>query len=474
MPYIILFLFNSSLKAQNFRTLNSKRISIYTTENLQKTYEYIGLQFDSVKVINKDTILFPYSTINNSNPYCLVFDTSWVGRKINSKENGDDIYYTGKGDSIIIKTKAKLNDHWRWRSKSGMIDIQVTGTSTEQILGITDSVKTMKLRFISNNNVVSTFDSIKISKNFGLVRFYSMVNFPSVKKPIVLKGIDKIGGIQNLTTDKIFDFNVGDIFDRVGGYRHGVSHSEENFRDTILEKRVTADSVIYKISKFYTIKESGPFVTDNSLRIYHTVKYVKYPLHSNQDTIINSMPLKSFPIYGYSFNKYIHENFIPGLDSKITFFDGFVKEMSTLCIKPGIDMLERNEYAAGLGNINYYGKEGSVEKKMVYYKKGNKTWGTAIDFDKITGSNPPTHEDFSLVIKPYPLKDDGNMTIVSPSNQNFKIEVFSLTGELIKSYQTPAMTPIPINKSDFHSGFFLIKTIDNNGRSFTRKMIVEN
>jgi hypothetical protein len=143
--------------------------------------EINAIRIDSVALIGNDSVFFPYKEIRFDNSNCL--DTSWVGERIIARNNGVTVFYSGN-DSIVLEQNAAVNQSWtiyRWRDGK-YIEGKVATIGLESFLGVSDSVKKIGLQAYngSGNTINNLFNSkeIWLSKNYGLVKFYNVKNFP--------------------------------------------------------------------------------------------------------------------------------------------------------------------------------------------------------------------------------------------------------------------------------------------------------
>lgn len=116
---------------------------------------------------------------------------------------------------LNFKTDAVLNEEWVFFSNSDvLIKATVTGLSTQNILGVADSVKTISLSAFfldqtQNSTHIFNNKQILLSKNHGLIKTYAFFTFPEDSVEINLVGYEAQGAIP-LSEPDFHQFDEGD------------------------------------------------------------------------------------------------------------------------------------------------------------------------------------------------------------------------------------------------------------------------
>src|SRR5437870_5221101 len=110
--YFLFLFFSLNTYAQNWQCVQPGVKRYFTNSN-----HYLrGIRIDSVKVIGTDTVLYPFHTIRGEYfnwPHTTDSNGgSWIGKIIIEKTEGTTLFSNYRGDTIIIKSLAKLSDTW--------------------------------------------------------------------------------------------------------------------------------------------------------------------------------------------------------------------------------------------------------------------------------------------------------------------------------------------------------------------------
>ncbi len=433
------------LCAQNFQTVNSGRISYFTATGSALQF----LRIDSV-YFNGDSILYPnrcVDRISNQDDYyeCLSpYQPSWAGSKIIIRKDGTNIYFNRENDSIVIKTQAKLNDNWIAYQKldSILITAEVVAYDTAVVLGLVDSVKTIRFQVFDSIGAMLNHPyndvSAKISKNFGWVLSPNFNQFPNWQSEYeflllfnsyTLVGIDNPKlGIQNLTWFDVFDFQPGDVLHIKNSIiQCGVSNGTNRIKkiiNTYLERADYADSIVYLID--HEERETNWADGANVLTCVHdTIKSViranpEFDILSGEPIIDKDGDFLKMNIqsgYGEGDVKYVYQLPMTRQDEdcwEMLIFDGG----------------GNSYYLRGLGG-GYYEDTGingcdSYDNILVYYKKGSETWGTPFVFTGVeTLSNAR-----NVTVYPNPASD--KIVVETNDYQNpVTFELYSLGGNRV-------------------------------------------
>jgi len=166
-----------NLSAFDFQTVYSHRTTLFTNANGNVK----SMRIDSVK-FNGDSILYPLKNIQQLDYNCYTpYGASWLGSKIIINKSWN-YFLNAKNDTLKIKTDAKLLESWFILKKNGIsFEAIVSKFDTLTVLGVLDSVKTIKLSAYGFGVYSNKFNhgEILLSKNFGSLKTYPLVDFPS-------------------------------------------------------------------------------------------------------------------------------------------------------------------------------------------------------------------------------------------------------------------------------------------------------
>ena len=378
-----------NLSAFDFQTVYSHRTTLFTNANGNVK----SMRIDSVK-FNGDSILYPLKNIQQLDYNCYTpYGASWLGSKIIINKSWN-YFLNAKNDTLKIKTDAKLLESWFILKKNGIsFEAIVSKIDTLTVLGVLDSVKTIKLSAYGFGVYSNKFNhgEILLSKNFGLLKTYPLLNFPSFQTiyPFsnTLESLNLVGqnnptlGIQNLTWFDVFDFQAGDEIHILENETPILGYPPpQDFifkRETIkkyLSRQNYADSIRYTVevkqkinNKAFSSFTGTEIINQNNF--FNTLPDVAIIDHSANifNMYVGAFISKTLP--------YIVNEIVPSQDSC----------WHTIIVDGCFSALK---YMKGLGGPYYYCRGlymETEERDVVYYKKGNKSWGIPLI---LTGLNP--------------------------------------------------------------------------------------
>ncbi len=405
------------LIAQDYQTVRSDRIAYFDDQ-----YGNIKcIRIDSI-VNQPDSVFFTFPNIQQLDYDCFTpKGGSWIGNKLIIQNTGFDIFFNKNNDTIKIKRTAKLNEQWISFEIKDSISIvaKVTDFDTLEIIGILDSTKTISFQAYNKNmtpiNHCLNNMTIILSKFYGLVKAFNFYLFPCCEcenylnenfQEFNLIGLSKPQiGIQNLTWFNVFDFQTGDeIHSLYTEDCWGSGWNDYSITQKTIVKYLSRidypDSIVYEIE----IKRS---------------KYTRWIDTSSFDFINDTRKQKVVP--NLIFDKLPGEPIIEEHEA-YTYFMTNGKILSKTepsdyeKIWPSYDSCWRNccvdgcfpsyTYLKGLGGAyywcdNYFFCLGGTENKLVYYKKGEITWGTPLIVTNINDIN----QKENIIVFPNPAKD---------------------------------------------------------------------
>jgi len=134
--------------------------------------------------------------------------------------------------------------------------------------------------------------------------------------------------------------------------------------------------------------------------------------------------------------------------------------------------LSDKKYIKGLGGPYYACTEafclGGAERKLVYYKKGNTTWGNPLIITDISD----IEQLKNIQVYPNPANDYINVKFCDNSNSDCFISIYNIQGKLMISRKLELIDS-KIYISDFKTGIYIFKIFDNEKVLKLDKLIIE-
>jgi hypothetical protein len=467
---LLLFLIIVTLKAQShdYQTVHAGRVALfYNSDNRIK-----GLRIDSVKVA-QDTILYPFATIQEVSAYgCFSpYKASLIGEKVVVKPNGINLFFNREGDTITLKTNARLNEKWIAFRRASTFSVEASVQSVElgNVLGLSDSVKTIIFRVLDQqgNTVDHALNkqNVKISKTYGFVETLNFYLFPDfvVRDPTDrLRTYNLIGltnprvGVQNLTWFEVNDFMPGDEL-HVQEHNFGDSYFYLPIREydnrciyKYLERTNYADSIVYRYARRQSIKTV--YTDSTTMETYNDT--LKSVVLTNPD--FDKLPGEPIIEPDFAYQMYMRSDEFRMKIRPSAMNELYIGNGNCWSTIAGEGCLPELRYIDGLGGPYYYcgGYVGdSEERKLVYYKKGETEWGEKL---VITGvSNYETHE--RLQVFPNPFINE--ITIEYPGTEQFTIEILNSGGQKVFENNVTSRNRFQVNLSAFPAGVYFVKAI---------------
>jgi hypothetical protein len=446
---------------QNYQAVYADRTASFINES----NEIFFIEIRNVEQSGQDTVFTPFKGIQEigvSNNYGMCWDpfgASWIGKQVVIRDDGSNVFLNHVGDSVFLLTTANPGDSWTAYQQPEGITVVATVSQIDvyEFLGIQDSVKTIVFQVYDDamqpighhlNN-----RHLKLSKHHGLVRSMNFSLFPDyVYWTQQLMEADIAGmsqpmlGIQNLTWMQVHDFQPGDelhvTFDANMPWFYN-EHSELIHR--YIERVDFTDSVVYTVERQkYMIKtESGQQVFEEYLFDTITQTFTPDPEFDKLpgETVFDVDVLEMESAYVNSMHMLLWE------EKRVASIDNWIQFLGDDCW--GFSMiidgcLSDYSYYKGLGGpYHYCNMWGEVERKLVYYKKGDEEWGNplVIGLDELAEKRPavapnPANNEIRLMhLNQYPTIDfylydvNGRQLIMLPQHQTSTlIDLSGLSG----------------------------------------------
>ncbi|MBV5313403.1 MAG: T9SS type A sorting domain-containing protein [Prolixibacteraceae bacterium] len=483
--FILLFTISAlQIQAHDYQTVYTKQTALFKNSVTQRIK---ALRIDSVKVA-VDTILYSFATIQEVSAGChSPYKASWIGEKVTIKPDGTNLFFNREGSVITLKTQALLNESWIafQRSQSFRVEANVVAVELENMLGLSDLVKTIAFRVVDQqgNTVDHALNKlkVKISKRYGFVETLNFYLFPdiSAKSPNdMLMNYSLVGltnpkvGLQNLRWFEVNGFNPGDEL-------HVQEHNlgDPNFYLPIREydnrciykylgRTNYVDSIVYRYARKQSIKT---VYTDRTTLETH---------HDTLKSVILANPgfdkLPGEPIFNagsaqqmFMRNDEFRMKIRPSAMNEL-----YVNSDNKICWSAiaGEGCLPEIRYIDGLGGPYYQcrGYAGETEeRKLVYYKKGATEWGEKL---VITGV-PKLKTNGQLQVFPNPARDVVTFQLNGDSEFH-EVRIYNQTGQLVKT-ECFEGNSYKLHLTGLKSGIYLYKLTSSHSLIHTGKLVVD-
>ncbi|TVQ93727.1 MAG: T9SS C-terminal target domain-containing protein [Bacteroidetes bacterium] len=467
----------------DYATVRPGRTSAY------KHYDHYGyqktlfLRITEENQTSEGTEYYLAPHINKIHYDCYTPDYSFLGQKASFMNNRDDVFLNYNNDSIIIRTIAQENETWvLFENDELIITGEVISHQPENILGQTDSVKTINLQ--AYNVQMDSIDHninglhLKLSKNYGLIRTLNFLSFPDETSGMVknlstyeLTGITNPNlGVQNLTWMDVHDFEPGDEIHVVSLEHDSFIESYKYIKTKIifryLLKENMQDSVLYTIERI--IEKEQRWDPGENLTITHTNDTIT-SLIKPWDDFDN---MAGYPIIqGETITTHNQATLENGRIIKYPDYETFFYFSAFDCWEYShIDgCWPLSTYYKGLAGPYYHCDEefGESYRELVYYKKGDETWGAPLI---ITSADEPARE---LQVSLYPNPAGNSFHIsVHPEKLPVVFEMVDVSGRVVmrKNIENTAESA---DVSTLSRGFYLYRITDKSGKIHTGRIILQ-
>lgn len=483
----ILFIFQSAVYAQNWSIINSTDKFNYRLDGDSIITSTIWA--DSILVNGSDTTFFMNRVLCDS---CITIlnsplssCNSCYGYKNAPRFLQRKIHFDGTTYNLIdtanwvIHPLASLNDSWLFDSTMGTI-ATVINISTDSIFQSVDSVKKILL---------STGDSIVLSKNYGILIFPDLKNSIYYYRLAGIEGRNLGEAVPNFSD--FYNFSIGDRFEFHTYSIDGDLCTEWHiYQYTINSKIVTGDSVQYFFSGVQEGMRSGgsPWTGPCSFNYWFGHYNGNLLFIDSTDHFTNKYNRQPFNLSNHLWglpctaNDTAYEGVRMGLDSNNVLFKSFGfpigpyafgeysqinRNSDTLFISGGV---YHAVYKAGLGRTQYdYTPcfEGGNSGILTAYSKNNQTFGVFTDSTSIlTGTFIP--EQYAVKVFPNPAI--GILYINHFSNGRSTIQLINSMGNIVKTAKSQSSDD-EIAVEDLANGIYIVRIIADK-RIETKKVLI--
>lgn len=471
---ILILLISIPVFGQDYKLINPQRIAHFEYLEYGNTSKFVSVQIDTSYFLVTDSIYENYRILTEDwiYSYCQdARDTNFFLSKIQLRTNNDHLFFNRNDDTIKIQPNANSGSQWTlYQFPNGnYLRADLISHTFQNVLSIMDSVKTLTIQaFDSGNNPVShpfNGKNISWSKNYGLIKFYSTLNFPNDTTTYNLIGMNNPDmGITNLTWPQINNWNTGDEFHYQGEDNQAPWFAFYDWEKLIVSNKyisVTGDTIIYTRNRQYYKEEYtfNPFIM--------TPTYINETLidtiYLNKKSRIDNLSFEPFFGNNNEENGYLYQTHTSAFSNrrKKVVHSYFINDGGDSCltIPTGWCIYPIKTYVEDIGLVR---SEDCYIKNLVYYSKGTEIYGTPINF--------PSVSELSSNQKVKVFPNPGNGTLhVSSENKITKISITDMPGRFISVQDVNPNTSVHLDLSAINPGLYFITIWLENGTTFSEK-----
>ncbi|MBO9703765.1 MAG: T9SS type A sorting domain-containing protein [Sporocytophaga sp.] len=492
--FLIVLGFSSLSSVAQFKTLYPYKRSFYEYKSQDiaqsklgmygPSGDFIPVSIERKEVVATDTIYYNYNVFRrnkNNSEYgdpCYLTNKgwAWTGKKILMTEGQKEVYINIHDDSLVFRKYANVNDTWIfYNSDENHFVATVTKKEPEtfSIYGtsVTDSVMSISISFKKNSDNSSLEHPFngkewKVSKSYGFIKAYDLLNFPLDTNTLTLAGFENVG-VKNLTVADVFNFEEGDIM-HVRDYIEGYYYKERKVVQRILSKSLNSDNVIYNVEISDNVSQRTQQGETFSASV-DTVMW-KFYFQSSYEHL-NELPCKPLPGNAAAYTyQYIHKS--TTLMAKSLDDLSFYSPASDTCYEAVIDGSPRDVlFIEGLGGpyysayIDNYLFPTTEGLQLVYYKKGSKEWGTPYNLVLGIYANKL---NVAISLSPNPTTD--RIKVSSEGILNTSYKIYNIEGrEMLNGNFLSTEESIDVN--NLKAGIYSLMIMKEEGVIYTSRFV---
>lgn len=492
--FFILILLSFQLIAQDYAPLVEGRSYLFASNKTnQSQVGTLGFRVD-ISAVNGGNTYFkpvrvPYYCQDQWQPLPRLL---WPGRDGRAYPWLQQSYYVDSSgvyffqnqfqEKISLHTKSQIGQYWSFFSYPNAESIIATHDSTvyQPVFAGWDSVKYFHLQLLDSlgDTLQSSLNGteLQLAKENGIIQTIRFECFPRGIVDTLFQGdksmvLFQIGatnpdvGKYPLAERHIFDYEVGDMIQETlsfvsARFDHGTSYYE----NIILAKTQENNKITYRISHR---EWNQRYDRENDIE---TVDCKKYQYNLAVDlTKAAYLPLipedkYSGLIYDYSGNKKTGTRRHLPPSTYVSFADS--------CFYEPPDAIGYYQIAGlGAGYHNYGGSfSRSSTYSPTYYKKGNETWGTYINFDSLSCTVGLESE---LLQNTHITFQNNLLTIRQDNPQPLTFQLFSMDEKLITQLKLAPEAVLHIPLPFLPEGIYAYHLIGKNGRRVVGKFLIK-
>ena len=491
-------LYPDKANSQDYQLFQSNRIYLYDYQ-LSGQIHIAAFKSNAPTIAGTDSVFSNYRRCNDDLPYgpwansgANFSDSSWAGCQVIVKPSGENILLNNHMDSLHFECLAQTGNNWTlYHFQNGdRFVAHVDSLGLDSVMGVPDSVKKISIvRTDSSGNQIN--DSLnnftfRISKNFGLLTTVNIRHFPNSLVTYEIEGIDSLIGSRRISPSSIFNFDVGDIFHYYSFDHISASVLQwQQEKRAILSKSFITDSVVYTIqdSLYTQIDDASSITTTLTGSVitesYCTNFYAYDSLCSNlaEDITVTAGPF--YMNYMTTWHRVVNNRrgiySIPCLQTAgFPLTDYVLRNLAACNGSPASFPGGSNWFVEGLGLFNHYASMDSTSsvyirsKELVYFQKGNETYGTPLSFPLINNITSPHSYSNSGIAFPNPANND--LTILNAKKYN-QVILFNAIMKPVKIESNYVGEDLRINTNKISSGIYFL-SLSNEEKADWMKVII--
>ncbi len=471
---------------------NAQNFSIFEKSNcyfFQQNSTIFGVKSDSVGILpTGDTVCcfftmfweYPFSSQN-----CLdLYGGTLFGKKAILTADSSMILITKTSDSVVLKPKAAVGDSWiayRWSNQDLMIKATVSSQGQQNVLGTNDEVKSIVFTVQNSANQVVTGNPINgkvlsLSQNSGLLNTFDFYHFPNDASLYSLVEVTPVADYRKMVIKRIFDFNVGDVFHTtyknvysIDANYQIINGQEKNTMLRVVSKNIyIPDTAISYSFERCSVGYNYVNLIKDTVNVFDTISII-YSYNNYTDSVLFQMPMQSFSVVNNWYDELILKQSVSNSIRTYSYQDRVDVMLvdtcwSNLCADPAPG---KTTYIEGLGGPYFHQMGGwgvpSINHKLVYYQKGETTWGTPIASNCLSLINDVqamTSPESGINIYPNPAMNKIFVDLQNVDFGNTTLEIYSLEGKLLLKQAVATKSVSEIDLQSLPTGVFLLKIRD--------------
>ncbi len=446
---------------------------------------------------NNDSIFIAFPEVRNSINYPggLCLDTlggTVLGKKVYRRHDGWFFFFNSKNDTIRINTQAKLNDTWRFCDINAgkFLEAKASAIITDTIFGKTDEVKIISLQAKDNsgNNASSVFNQLffKLSRNYGFTWLYDMVSVPFDTLSYTLAGKSRPDlGLGDLTMQKIYNFDVGDIFH----YKYMKSYSSLLWEYTfsikeILNKTLNSGNTVDYLVKICSINMLSSNMADTLKKTDTITEHYDFN-HPEKDSASYYMPWEFVPRGGKADTYFQIATYVSFGSNRMRGVgrNSMYRENNTTCwVADNTNAYDNLFFCEGLGLVEEdysagysYPQVPGFEYYLMYYKKGSKAWGIpqAVSCQKLLDIESMSAPSGILIrVTPNPVEFNAEISLHGffPGEETSLVLLDCLGKPVFNAKYTG--TPLTFQRGNIPAGIYLLLAENREGVCIASRKLV--
>lgn len=489
LMFAFLVLFGKICFAQNWDPILKNNVSAFYN-NSDGT---LAIKIDSITTTENDSVFHFYKTWDDGGDYSCFKPNgpSWIGANATKKLNNTWLFSNYEGESLTLHPKANVDSTWVFYTfpNGTMVNCTVTQASLETILGTQDSVKTFEFKLVSEEGVPVVPNpyeelSIKIAKNFGFVKLFPLRHFEYSYYDhylhLELNNFDLVGvskfelGKTIVNYTDIYNFDIGNEF-HYTYFHHTYSNCYSNKQTikTVISKEI--QEPLNNIKYGFMVKERSVY-TDNSnpSNNSETISTYTTSLIVNQSNPVVYFPEEAVPNFDEAYGKDGYSQSFWANNRIMLMGNGFgFTYAGDGCWDQLVPIAKSSHFyyiAEGLGDVGYEsdGDNYVYLQNLVYYKKGEETWGTPL---VITSTSAP--ESNKLNVYPNPVKA-GEKVYIEGATSQILVSITTMAGVQVAKVNVNSSENGIVVPKNTPTGIYFITLQGNGAERIVRKVIVLN